>query len=222
MKNKTKWDDNFFKSNELNEETGNLEKSKQVWVPPSGKKKGYYRTDSRTKKEKEKGSGSKSGGMVEVNGFKFKKEKGKLVTGDHKAMKSFMSAKEKKIYEKDNKLPSHIEVRNEWSWKITPKEDKASKGNINPKTGMEYIGGSKETNDLFSKKTDIYHKIIRIIPSGKKHDAIRAKLDKAQKKVIKDTTIDNMKEALSKFRSIANEAGSPPRIRRMIDKIIGK
>lgn len=52
--NKVQFEDDFFKSNDLNEQ-GKLEKSKRVWVPPSKGKKGYYREDPRGKKVKDKG-----------------------------------------------------------------------------------------------------------------------------------------------------------------------
>jgi len=73
------FDEDFFKSNELTE-SGKLEKAKRVWVPPSGKKKGYFRTDPRTKKQED----IKVGDSVKIKGasgkFQVSKVSGNKVT----------------------------------------------------------------------------------------------------------------------------------------------
>lgn len=67
-------DETFFKATAI-EENGHLVrlgdvllKSKKIWVPPSGKRKGYYRMDPRTKHEGKKGETNKKSNI-------YKKEK---------------------------------------------------------------------------------------------------------------------------------------------------
>lgn len=57
------FDEDFFKSSELTD-NGKLIKSKKIWIPPQGGKKGYYRDDPRDAKKKDVGHSAKTKGLA--------------------------------------------------------------------------------------------------------------------------------------------------------------